>query len=44
MKMNAYVAGVGMTRFSRMMDRGLKSIGGEAIEAALADAGCTPSA
>jgi acetyl-CoA acetyltransferase len=38
MKMNAYVAGVGMTRFSRMMDRGLKSIGGEAIEAALADA------
>ncbi|MBI3675817.1 MAG: thiolase family protein [Proteobacteria bacterium] len=39
MKMNAYVAGVGMTRFSRMMDRGLKSIGGEAIVAALADAG-----
>jgi acetyl-CoA acetyltransferase len=39
MKMNAFVAGVGMTRFSRMMDRGLKSIGGEAIEAALADAG-----
>ena len=39
MKMNAYIAGVGMTRFSRMMDRGLKSIGGEAIEAALADAG-----
>jgi acetyl-CoA acetyltransferase len=38
MKMNAYVAGVGMTRFSRMMDRGLKSIGGEAIEAALHDA------
>ena len=39
MKMNAYVAGVGMTRFSRMMDRGLKAIGGEAIEAALEDAG-----
>lgn len=39
MKMNAYVAGVGMTRFCRMMDRSLKSIGGEAIEAALADAG-----
>jgi acetyl-CoA acetyltransferase len=39
MKMNAYVAGVGMTGFGRMMDRGLKSIGGEAIEAALADAG-----
>jgi len=39
MKMNAYVAGVGMTHFGRMMDRGLKSIGGEAIEAALKDAG-----
>jgi acetyl-CoA acetyltransferase len=39
MKMNAYVAGVGMTQFGRMMDRGLKVIGGEAIEAALADAG-----
>ena len=39
MKMNAYVAGIGMTRFSRMMDRGLKSIGGEAVLAALADAG-----
>jgi len=39
MKMNAYVAGVGMTSFSRMMDRSLKSIGGEAVLAALADAG-----
>ncbi len=39
MKMEAYVAGVGMTRFGRMMDRGLKSIGGEAVLAALADAG-----
>jgi len=39
MKLNAIVAGVGMTRFSRMMDRGLKSIAAEAIEAALADAG-----
>jgi acetyl-CoA acetyltransferase len=39
MKMNAYVAGVGMTGFGRMMDRGLKSIGGEAVLAALADAG-----
>ena len=39
MKMNAYVAGVGMTHFGRMMERGLKSIGGEAIEAALNDAG-----
>jgi acetyl-CoA acetyltransferase len=39
MKMNAYVAGVGMTQFGRMMDRGLKSIGGEAVLAALADSG-----
>src|SRR3990167_7556921 len=39
MKMNAYVAGVGMTSFGRMMDRGMKSTGGEAIEAAIADAG-----
>lgn len=39
MKMNAYVAGVGMTRFGRMMDRGMKSIGAEAINAAIADAG-----
>ena len=39
MKMKAYVAGVGMTAFGRMMDRGLKSIGGEAILAAITDAG-----
>jgi acetyl-CoA acetyltransferase len=39
MKMNAYVAGVGMTRFDRMMERGLKAIGAEAIGAALDDAG-----
>lgn len=39
MKMNAYVAGVGMTQFTKHMDRGLKSIGGEAIEAAIKDAG-----
>lgn len=39
MKMNAYIAGVGMTRFAKMMDRSLKSIAGEAILAALADAG-----
>jgi acetyl-CoA acetyltransferase len=39
MKMNAFVAGVGMTSFGRMMDRGLKSTGGEAITAALFDAG-----
>jgi acetyl-CoA acetyltransferase len=39
MKMNAYVVGVGMTRFAKYLDRGLKSIGAEAIQAAIADAG-----
>lgn len=39
MKMNAYVAGVGMTRFGRFLDRGLKSLATEAITAALNDAG-----
>lgn len=39
MKMNAYVAGVGMTRFAKMRGRSLKSIAGEAITAALTDAG-----
>src|SRR5688500_10326463 len=39
MKMNAFVAGVGMTRFGKHLDRGLKSIAGEAVTAAIADAG-----
>ncbi|MDE2462482.1 MAG: thiolase family protein [Alphaproteobacteria bacterium] len=39
MKMNAYVAGVGMTSFGRMMDRSLKAIGGEAVLTAIQDAG-----
>lgn len=39
MKMNAYVAGVGMTRFGRRMDEGLKTIAAEAIRAAIFDAG-----
>lgn len=39
MKMNAVIAGVGMTRFGKMLDRGLKSIGAEAVQAAIADAG-----
>lgn len=39
MKMNAYVAGVGMTSFGRMMEAGLKSIAAEAIRAAIFDAG-----
>ena len=41
MKMNAIVAGVGMTTFGKHMDMGLKALGGEAVVAALADAGLT---
>lgn len=44
MKMNAVVAGVGMTTFGRHLDRGLKSIGAEAVQAALADAGIEANA
>jgi len=36
---NAFVAGVGMTTFGKHLDRGLKSLAGEAINEALADAG-----
>lgn len=39
MKMNAYVAGVGMTRFGKHGDKTLKALAAEAICAALADAG-----
>ncbi len=39
MKMNAYVVGVGMTRFGKHLDRSLKSLTAEAVNAALADAG-----
>ncbi len=42
MKMNAYVAGVGMTPFGKFLDKGLKSIGGEAVTLALKDAGVDP--
>jgi acetyl-CoA acetyltransferase len=44
MKTNAYVAGVGMTKFGKHLDRTLKSLAGEAITAALADAGLDKSA
>ncbi|MEX2326124.1 MAG: thiolase family protein [Pseudomonadales bacterium] len=37
--MNAYITGVGMTHFGKFLDRGLKSIAGEAILAAIEDAG-----
>ncbi len=43
MKTNAYIAGVGMTRFGKFLDQGLKAIGAGAIEAALADAGMDKS-
>jgi acetyl-CoA acetyltransferase len=39
MKMNAYVVGVGMTRFGKHLDRSLKSLSAEAISAAVSDAG-----
>ncbi len=39
MKQKAWVAGVGMTRFGKHLDRGLKSLVGEAVTAALGDAG-----
>jgi len=35
----AVIAGVGMTRFGKHMETGLKALGREAVEAALADAG-----
>jgi acetyl-CoA acetyltransferase len=43
MKQNAYVAGVGMTRFGKHVDIGLKPLAAEAIVAALADAGVNAS-
>lgn len=36
------IVGAGMTRFSRYPDRSLKSLAGEAIDAALSDAGIEP--
>jgi len=39
MRMNAMIAGVGMTKFGKHMDRGMKSIGAEAVQAAIEDAG-----
>ena len=44
MRMNAYVAGVGMTRFGKQMDKTLKGLAGEAVQLALADAGLEKSA
>ena len=39
MKMNAVIAGVGMTHFGKHLDIGLKALGGEAVEDAIKDAG-----
>lgn len=43
MKMNAYIAGVGMIKFGRHLDKTLKGMAGEAIRLALADAGLDKS-
>jgi acetyl-CoA acetyltransferase len=43
MQMNAYIAGVGMTRFGKHMDTTLKALAGEAIREALLDAGIAAS-
>ncbi len=43
MKEELYVIGIGMTPFGRMLDRSVKSLVGEAVNGALADAGATPA-
>jgi acetyl-CoA acetyltransferase len=42
MAAHAIIAGVGMTDFGKFPERGLKSLAGEAINSALADAGLQP--
>ena len=37
---DVYIAGVSMTHFGKHLDRSLKSLAGEALDGALADAGC----
>lgn len=44
MQLRARIAGVGMTRFAKHEDSGLKGLGTEAVRAALADAGLGPDA
>lgn len=39
MKLNAIVAGIGMTSFGKHMDTGFKALGAEAVTLALADSG-----
>ena len=43
MQMNAYIAGVGMTRFGKHMDTTLKALAGESIGEAILDAGIAAS-
>ncbi len=43
MKMNAVIGGVGMTRFAKHEDEGLKSLGTQAVKTALDDAGIDAS-
>ena len=43
MKMNAYVAGVGMVNFGKHLDKTLKQLAGDAIQLALQDAGLDKS-
>src|SRR3990172_417884 len=42
MRLDAILAGVGMTRFGKQLDTGLKALGAEAVHAALADSGLEP--
>ena len=44
MKTNAVIAGSGMTAFGKFPSRALSDLAGEAIRAALADAGIEPEA
>jgi acetyl-CoA acyltransferase len=39
---NVYIGGVGMTKFGRHFDKSDKELTASAVQAALADAGCTP--
>lgn len=43
MRMNAYIAGIGMTPFGKHLDKTLKALAAEAIDLALADAGLAGS-
>jgi len=42
MRLDAVIAGVGMTPFGKHLDTGLKALGAEAVAGALADAGIEP--